>query len=131
MINGEPRVWIADLKRLDAERETNRGLITLLQQHVGETGVSEGAVDVLKRKLGELTQLQALVRPFAELAKHLDGREFNTLHAILRNGTWIKVTMDDFMALKAATLPATPTERGESHSGDDTDMVQQGGGDGE
>lgn len=30
-----------------------------------------------------------------------------------------------------STLPATPTERGEDHSGDDTDMVQKGGGDGE
>ena len=46
------------LEELEAESRLSKKLCNILMNHVGETGLSEGAVDVLERKLSELKSLR-------------------------------------------------------------------------
>jgi len=48
-----------EIEHLRKDSQLSNELCVLLMDHVGETGQSEGAVDVLKRKLDELKALRA------------------------------------------------------------------------
>ncbi len=51
----------AQLRQVGEDGKLLNELVNILRHYVSETGVSEGAVDVLKRKLGELSALRQLV----------------------------------------------------------------------
>ena len=71
----------------------------------------------------QLSALQGLVETIkCELFDRYDGAPDSPTR-------WMGPLIRDIEIAQA--LPATPTERGEGHSGDDTDMVQNEGGDGE
>jgi hypothetical protein len=110
---------------LDAEREKVKGLEQEAERLriVNRGHINEGFKDMktieeltaaFAKAQAQLSQLQALVRAyFTEPDPHKWTAAYQTLKRMGR------------------ALPATPTESGEDHSGDDTDMVQKGGGDGE
>ena len=73
MINGEPRVWIADLKRLDGD---GSGIIAMNQRVVAKLAHDE----VVKKLRDEIVALRSALQPFAEVGDVLDGREFVNLY---------------------------------------------------
>ena len=73
MINGEPRVWIADLKRLDGD---GSGIIAMNQRVVSKLDHDE----VVKKLRDDIVVLRSALRPFAEVGAVLDVREFENLY---------------------------------------------------
>ena len=73
MINGEPRVWIADLKRLDGD---GSGIIAMNQRVVAKLAHDE----VVKKLRDEIVALRSALQPFAEVGEALDAREFDILY---------------------------------------------------
>ena len=73
MITGEPRVWIADLKRLDGD---GSGIIAMNQRVVAKLAHDE----VVKKLRDEIVVLRSALQPFAEVGAVLDGREFENLY---------------------------------------------------
>ena len=73
MTYGEPRVWLADLKNVDA---AGNGMIATNQRVV-----SKLAHDEVVRKLRDENELlRSALRPFAEVGDVLDTREFVNLY---------------------------------------------------
>ncbi len=73
MINGEPTVWVADLKRIDA---TGYGIIATNQPVVSKIEHDEVVCNLRK----ERALLLGALRPFAEVGDVLDTREFVNLY---------------------------------------------------
>ena len=73
MINGEPRVWIADLKRLDGD---GSGIIAMNQRVVAKLAHDE----VVKKLRDEIVALRSALQPIAEAGEALDAREFDILY---------------------------------------------------
>ena len=73
MLNGEPTIWIADLKRVD---ETGHGMLAMNQRVV-----SKLEYDAVVNKLrDERALLRLALKPFAEVGAVLDVREFENLY---------------------------------------------------
>lgn len=120
----------ATVEALQRERDELREMTTVLCGHCCEPMAipSKAALQT------HLSALQGLVRALVCTRTYMvDGEYIRTRGGSILYICSNSISAERLGALLAyrATLPATPTERGENHSGDDTDMVQKGGGDGE
>ena len=127
---------IADkLAALDAEREKVAKLDAMYRQQLDDRDKRiEALAGSANIWMERYTQLQALVRALVCTRTYtVDGEYIRTRGGSVLYACSSSISAERLGALLAyrATLPATPTERGENHSGDNTDMVQKGGGDGE
>ena len=93
MINGEPTIWIADLKQVD---ETGHGMIAMNQRVVSKLDHDE----VVKKLRDDIVVLRSALRPFAEVGAVLDVREFENLYE--RWGTSGKKRIISMQHLKKA-----------------------------
>ena len=73
MTTGEPRVWIADLKRRDGD---GSGIIAMNQRGVAKLAHDE----VVKKLRDEIVALRSALQPFAEAGEALDERAFDILY---------------------------------------------------
>ena len=127
---------IADkLAALDAEREKVAKLDAMYRQQLDDRDKRiEALAGSANIWMERYTQLQALVRALVCTRTYtVDGEYIRTRGGSVLYACSSSISAERLGALLAyrATLPATPTERGENHSGDNTDMVQKGGGGGE
>ena len=111
---------------------------------------AQAQIEALQRELDELREATKVIcghccEPMAIPSKAILQSHLSTLQGLVETikcelfdrydgapdspTRWMGSLIRDIEIAQA--LPATPTERGEDHSGDDTDMVQKEGGDGE
>ena len=90
----EPRVWLADLRDVDA---AGSGMIAMNQRVVSKLAHDE----VVKKLRDENALLRSALRPFAEVGDALDTREFINLYE--RRGTSGKRHIISMQHLKQAS----------------------------
>lgn len=86
MIDDDVQELAEDLRTLAKDIElggsqTERELVALLSDYVGETGKSEGAVEVLSRLLSELEQLRKAARDFVDKVERGEARSVRSYRA--------------------------------------------------